>query len=66
MAGFGCPPREWVTKIVPILKKMPLAVLTRETGISQRALISLRMGQSRPHPKNREKIASHIRKLDLI
>jgi hypothetical protein len=57
---------EWVTKIVPILKKTPLAVLIAETGLSQRALISLRMGHSRPRRKNRELIAKMLRKLGLI
>jgi hypothetical protein len=63
-----CDPKrdEWVTKFVPILKKTPLAVLIVETGLSQRALISLRMGQSRPRRKNRELIAKALRKRGFL
>ena len=56
---------EWTTKIVPILKTLPLAVAKKETGLSQRALIRLRMEQSRPHWKTRELIVRILRKLGL-
>lgn len=63
-----CDPKrdEWVTKILSILKKTPLSVLTKETGLSRRALISLRVGDSRPRRKNWELIASILRKLGLV
>ena len=61
-----CDPRrdEWVTKILPVLKKTPLSVLTVETGLSRRALISLRVGRSSPRRKSRELIAKGLRKRD--
>ena len=61
-----CDPRrdEWVTKILPVLKKTPLSVLTVETGLSRRALISLRVGHSSPRRKSRELIAKGLRKRD--
>ena len=45
---------EWTTKIRPALKKVPLKFLVKAcTGrISRRAIIDLRAGRSRPHPKN--------------
>ena len=63
-----CDPRrdEWCTKIRPILKKTPLSVLIRETGLSRRALISLRVGDSRPRRKSWERIAEAVRKLGLV
>ena len=62
-----CDPKrdDWSTKILPVLKKTPLSVLIRETGFSRRALISLRVGYSRPRRKNRERIAETIRNLKL-
>ncbi len=57
---------EWIAKILPILKKTPLSVLTKETGLSRRALISLRVGDSRPRRKNWELIATGFRRLGLI
>ena len=47
------PPRsEWHTKILPALKRLPLAVLVEKSGLSRRALLDIRAGRSRPHPEN--------------
>jgi hypothetical protein len=45
---------EWQTKILPALKKMSLARIVELSGMSRRAVIDLRAGRSRPHPKNEE------------
>ncbi len=57
---------EWTTKILPLLKTTPLSVLTKETGLSRRALISMRVGDSRPRRRNWELIEKVFRKLGLI
>jgi hypothetical protein len=45
---------EWTIKFLPLLRKIPLKVLVKLSGLSRRALIDLRAGRSRPHRKNRE------------
>ena len=51
---------EWTTKILPGLKKMKLAELVqRVPEMSRRALIDIRAGRSRPHPRN-EKLLRDI------
>jgi len=59
---------EWITKIQPALKKLPLSVLVKECGnrLSRRELIELRAGRSRPHRKNRELLAEVVRRLGLL
>jgi hypothetical protein len=57
---------EWVTKILPILKKVPLKTLVKMRGMSRRALIDIRAGRSRPHPRNRQKLKSILQKLDYL
>jgi len=52
---------EWQTKILPVLKKMPLAVLIRESGLSKRALLDIRAGRSRPHPKNQLRLKEIVK-----
>jgi hypothetical protein len=45
---------EWAAKILPALQGMKLAELTKLLPqMSRRALMDLRAGRSRPHPKNR-------------
>jgi hypothetical protein len=55
----------WVTKILPVLKRIPLGIL--ETAckgrLSRRALIEIRAGRSTPHRKNQEFLASALLKL---
>lgn len=57
---------EWEPKIRPALKKVPLPVLEKESGLSRRTLIDARTGRRRPYPINRELLASIVRKLGLI
>ena len=56
---------EWQTKILPALKAIPLKSLVEacEGKLSRRALIDLRAGRSRPHPKNQEMLAAIVKKL---
>jgi hypothetical protein len=57
---------EWKTKILPALKKAPLALLVNESGMSKRALMDIRAGRSIPHPKNQELLANVLRKLGFL
>jgi hypothetical protein len=57
---------EWVSKILPALKKAKLSTLEKMTGISRRALLDLRAGRSRPNRQNWEKIVLALRQLNLI
>jgi hypothetical protein len=56
---------EWQTKILPVLKKVPLRTLVKMSGMSHRALINIRAGRSRPHRRNREKLVSILKELGL-
>jgi DNA polymerase III epsilon subunit-like protein len=48
---------EWATKILPVLQRMKLTELIKLVPqMSRRALVELRAGRSRPHPKNAELI----------
>jgi hypothetical protein len=51
---------EWQTVILPVLKKMALADLVAQSGLSRRTLIDLRAGRSRPHPNNGKILARII------
>ena len=57
---------EWETKIRPALKKVPLPVLEKESGLSRMMLINARVGRTRPYRKNQELLASIVRKLGII
>ena len=57
---------EWETKLRPALKRIPLSVLQKKTGLSRGMLIKARTGRARPHPKNQKKITELLRKLKLI
>lgn len=56
---------DWQINTLPALKGIPLNVLVKECKgkLSRRALIDLRAGRSRPHPKNQEKLAEIVKKL---
>jgi hypothetical protein len=54
---------EWQTKILPALKKVPLKILVKMSGMSSRELKYVRAGRSRPHRKNREVLTAILRKL---
>ena len=65
---YADPQRDpWLTYIIPILKAVPSAVLARESGLTTRAIKSLRNKHSRPRRKHRatlERIAvEHARRL---
>jgi hypothetical protein len=52
---------EWQTKIVPALRGIPLSRLQAETGLSRSTLFEVLAGRSRPHRKNRERLAEIVR-----
>jgi len=54
---------EWETKIRPALRKVPLSVLQKESGLSRMMLINARAGRTRPRRKNQELLSSIVRKL---
>lgn len=51
---------EWQTNILPVLKKLPLSFLIRESEICRRALLDIRAGRSRPQPKNQERLIAIV------
>ena len=53
---------EWQTKILPVLKTLPLEFLVKQTGLSRRMLMKARAGRTRPHQKNRELLMATVRK----
>jgi hypothetical protein len=59
---------EWITKIQPALKKLPLQVLVKACGerLSRRELIELRAARSRPRRKNRELLEIILKKFGLL
>jgi hypothetical protein len=52
---------EWQTNILPALRRLPLPRLIIESGLSRRALLDIRTGRSRPHPKNQERLTAIVR-----
>jgi hypothetical protein len=63
-----CDPKrdEWVTEILPALKKPVLSFLEKQTPFSRRTLSDWRAGRSRPHRKSWELTASILRKLRVL
>jgi hypothetical protein len=57
---------EWQTRILPVLKKIPIAALVRVSGRSRSMLVRTLAGRSRPRRRNRELLKSILRKLDLL
>ncbi len=57
---------EWQTKILPALRKIPVPVLRKMSGLSPTTIKDTLAGRSRPYPKNRERLASIVRKLGVI
>jgi len=57
---------EWKTKILPALKKLPVAALMKLSRKSRSMLIRALPGRSRPRPKNRQLLASILRRLGAI
>lgn len=52
---------EWQIHILPVLKRMSLLGLIDRSGLSRRALLDIRAGRSRPHPKNSESLIALVR-----
>jgi hypothetical protein len=52
---------EWETKIRPALKKIPLSLLEKTSGLSRRTLINARTGKNRPRLENRELLTKIVR-----
>jgi len=57
---------EWQTKILPALRKLPVAALMRLTGKSRSMLTRSLAGRTRPRPRNREILKSILRMLDIL
>ena len=54
---------EWQTKILPALRKAPLATLAKLSRLSRRMIMKSRSGRTRPHRKNQELLATILGKL---
>jgi hypothetical protein len=57
---------EWQTKIVPALKKLPVAAIIHLSGKSRSMLVRALAGRSRPRRKNQQLLASIVRRLGAI
>jgi hypothetical protein len=44
----------WQALVVPVLKRMPRAVLAERTGLSDRAITAIRNGNTLPHAKHQD------------
>jgi hypothetical protein len=56
---------EWTTRIVPVLKQIPLKVFERLSGKPRKMLIDARLERRELRPESRRLIASIARRLDL-
>jgi hypothetical protein len=57
---------EWQTKVIPALKKLPIAAVMKLTGKSRSMLTRALAGHSRPRLRNRQLLASIVHKLGAI
>ena len=57
---------EWQTKILPLLKKIPVGILTRFSGKSRSMLVHALAGRSRPRRRNQELLKSVLRRLGVV
>ncbi len=57
---------EWQTSILPALKKVPLKLLVKKSGMSRRALINARAGRSKPHRKNQKLLTLLLQRLESL
>jgi hypothetical protein len=57
---------EWQTKILPVLKKIPIAALMRLSGRSRSMLLRTIAGRSRPRKRNQELLKSILLRLGVI
>jgi hypothetical protein len=61
------PSREdWQTRILPILQKIPIAVLLRFSGRSRSMLLRTMAGRSRPRRKNQQLLRSILHRLGAV
>jgi hypothetical protein len=57
---------EWQTKVLPALKKVPVAALMKLSCKSRSMLMRARAGHSTPQKKNQRLLASILRKLGIF
>jgi len=59
---------DWATKILPKLKEAQLqdVVNACRNNLSRRAIINLRAGRSRPHPRNKKFLARILKNLGYL
>jgi hypothetical protein len=57
---------QWRTIILPALKKASLSQLVKVSGLARSTLIELRAGRSRPHCKNRKRLAEIVSRFTSI
>ena len=57
---------EWQTKILPLLKQIPVAALMRVSGRSRSMLVRALAGRSRPHKRNQELLKSILHGLGVV
>jgi len=57
---------EWKTKILPVLKKIPITALMRVSGKSRSMLARALAGRSRPRKRNQELLKSILHRLGVV
>jgi hypothetical protein len=57
---------EWQTKILPLLKQIPVAALMRVSGRSRSMLVRAMAGRSRPRRRNQELLKSVLHRLGVV
>ncbi len=57
---------EWQTRILPVLRKIPRAILEEMSELSPRAVMYALGGKRRPHRHNQERLAAIARELGMI
>jgi hypothetical protein len=57
---------EWLTKVLPILEKLPVAVLMRLSGKSHSMLVRTLTRRTRPRKKNQELLKSILHRLGVV
>ncbi len=57
---------EWQTRILPVLKKIPIAALMRLSGRSRSMLLRTMAGRSRPRKRNQQLLKSILHRLGVI
>jgi hypothetical protein len=59
---------EWVTRVIPALKKLPLQFLVKSCNkkIKRRAIIDVRANRSRPHLRNQILLISILKNSSLL